>query len=162
MQTKLTWKKNYFSNLYSIYSNGQQIGKLKDKAFSHIANGELNGKEYAFKTKGFFKQHTEIIDCSDNKVIGSIKYNTWMTKAEISINDKKINWKYDNIWNTRWSIFDSDGMTMAFNGTTTKGRIDSSIDDGALILSGLFVPNYYSQMTLFIIFIAVFVPIVIL
>lgn len=78
MQTKLTWRKNYFSNLYSIYSNGQQIGKLKDKTFSQIANGELNGKEYTFKTKGFFKQHTEIIDNSENKVIGEIIYNNWM------------------------------------------------------------------------------------
>jgi hypothetical protein len=101
MQTKLTWKKNSFSGLYSIYSNGQQIGMLKDKTFSQIASGELNGKKYTFKTKGFVKQHTEIIDNSENKVIAEIKFNNWMTKANIIIENKTINWQYDNVWNTK-------------------------------------------------------------
>jgi hypothetical protein len=41
--------------------------KLKDKTFSQTVNGELNGKEYTFKTKGFIKQHTEIIDSLKNR-----------------------------------------------------------------------------------------------
>jgi len=158
MQTKLTWKKNFFSNLYGIYSNGQQVGKLKDKTFSQIANGELNGKEYTFKTKGFFKQQTEIIDNSENKVIGEIIYNNWMTKATISIDNKTINWKYDNIWNTKWSIFNSEGIKIQYSGSSTSGQIDSNIDDALLLLSGLFVTNYYWQMTVAVL-VAVFVPI---
>ena len=158
MQSKLTWKKNLFSNLYCIYSNGQLIGNLKDKAFSQSANGELNGKEYTFKTKGLLKQHTEIIDCSENKVVGEITYNILMTKATISVDNKTINWKYDNLWNTRWSIFNSEWIDIKYSGSLTSGQIDSNIDDALLLLSGLFVTNYYWQMTI-VIFIAAFIPI---
>lgn len=158
MQTKLRWKKKIFSNLYNIYSNGQQIGKLKDKTFSQTATGELNGKEYTFKTKGFFKQHTEIIDNLENKVIGEIKYNNWMTKATISVDNKTINWKYDNLWNTKWSIFNSEGIKIQYSGSSTSGQIDSNIDDALFLLSGLFVTNYYWQMTIAVL-VAVFVPI---
>jgi len=158
MQRKLRWTKNIFTNIYSIYSNGQQIGKLEDKTFSQSANGNLNGKEYTFKTKGLLKQHTEIIDCSENKVVGEITYNIWMTKATISVDNKTINWKYDNLWNTRWSIFNSEWIEIKYAGSLTSGQIDSNIDDALLLLCGLFVTNYYWQMTI-VIFVAVFVPI---
>lgn len=157
MQTNLRWEKNFFSNLYSIYSNGQQVGILKDKTFSQTANGELNGKKYTFNTKGFFKLHTEIIDNKENKVIGEIIYNNWMTKATISIDNKTVNWKYDNRWNTQWSIFDSEGTKIKYSGSSTSGQIDSNIDDGLFLLSGLFVVNYYWQMTM-VVFIAVLIP----
>lgn len=158
MQTKLSWKKNFFSNSYSIYSNGQQIGVLKDKTFSQTANGQLYDKEYTFKTKGFFKQQTEIIDSSVNKVVGKIQYNSWMTKATISVDNKTINWKYDNLWNTKWSICNSEGINIQYAGSSTSGQIDSNIDDALLLLSGLFVTNYYWQTTVAVL-VAVFVPI---
>jgi hypothetical protein len=138
--------------------NGQQIGKIKDKTFSQTANGELNGKEYTFKTKGFFKQHTEIIDRSENKVVGEITYNNWMTKATILVNTKKINWKYDNLWNSKWSIYNSEGVNIKYSGSSTSGQIDSNTDDSLLILCGLFVTNYYWQMSVAVL-VAVLVPI---
>ena len=148
MQTNLTWKKGFFSNLYSIYQNGELIGKLKDETFSQNANGALQGKEYRFKSKGFLKQHTEIIDSNEEKVIGEINYNNWMTKATITINSKVISWKYNNIWNTKWSLFETEGINIKYSGSSTKGQIDSNVDDSLLILSGLFVKNYYWQMTI--------------
>lgn len=158
MDTKLIWKKKLFSGSYTIYSNGQQIGKLKDRSFSQTADGNLNGRAYAFKTKGFFKQHTEIVDRSENRVIGKIQYNTWMTKARISIGNQLINWKYDNLRNTKWSIFDSEGVMVRYTGSSTRGQIDSNTDDALLLLSGLYVTNYYWQSTVAV-FIAVFLPI---
>ena len=158
MQTKLRWKRNLFSSSTIIYSNGQRVGELKDKTFSQTAIGVLNGKKYSFKTKGFFKQETEIIDSFENKVVGEITYNNWKTNAIISIDNKKINWKYDNLWNTKWSIFNSEGIKIQYSGTSTSGQIDSNIDEAVLLLSGLFVTNYYWQMTAAVL-VAVFVPI---
>ena len=157
MQTNLTWTKGIFSNLYSFYQNGELKGKLKDKTFSQTANGELQGKVYRFKTKGLLKQRTEIID-SEDKVIGEINYNTWMTKASITINGKVVNWKYNNIWNTKWSLFDTVGINIKYSGSSTKGQIDSNVDDSLLILCGLFITHYYWQMTVAIL-VAVIVPI---
>ena len=150
MQTNLKWKKEFFSGTYNIYSKEQFIGKLKNSSFSQKAEGEINGKKYTFRTKGFFNQHTEIRDAIDNKVIGNITYNGWMTKATLSILDKKITWKYDNLWNTKWSIFDSESIEIKYSGSSSSGQINSNTDDELLILSGLFVTNYYWQITLVI------------
>lgn len=158
MQNSLNWKKGLFSDTYRIYSNNLQVGKLKNKTFSQSSIGEINGKEYTFKTKGFFKQHTEILDNSDNSVIGEINYNNWMTKAFLSIQNKKFSWKYDNIWNTKWSLNDSDGTEIKYSGSSTSGQIDSNTDNDLLLLTGLYVTNYYWQMTIVII-IAVLIPI---
>lgn len=158
MKTNYSWTKGLFSNLYSIYSNGALVGNLKDKSFSQTAQGKVNGKEYIFKTKGFLKQYTEIIDSSENRIIGEITYNNWKTKATISLNNKTINWKYDNAWNTKWSLFDSTGVLMNFSGSSSKGQINSNVDDELLILAGLFVTNYYWQTTTAVI-IAALIPI---
>lgn len=157
MQTNLTWKKGLFSTTYSIYSNGRQIGKLNEKSFSQTAYGELNNRKYIFKTKGLLKQHTQIIDGLENKVIGEITYSNWMTKASILVNGKTINWKYDNIWNTKWSIYDSEGINIKSSCSMASGQIESNVDDALLLLSGLYVTNYYKQMTIAVL-IAVFVP----
>jgi hypothetical protein len=158
MKTSLTWTKGIFSSIYHLFSNGNLIGSLEE-SFTKSAKGSFNGKNYIFRTQGFLKHNTMIIDCSDNKIIGQIDFSNWMTKAVITINGKKINWKYDNSWSTRWSLFDADGIIATFSGSTTKGFIDTNIDDGLLILSGLFVTNFYWQMSFFIILIIVFIPI---
>lgn len=154
----IQWKKKLLSNTYSIYSNKQIIGKLENKTFSKKASGELNGKEYTFKTKGFLKQNTEIIDNKENKVIGEITYNTWMTKATISISKQSIIWKYDNAWNTKWSISNKAGIEIKYAGTSASGKIESNTDDALLLLSGLYVINYYWQMSIAVM-VAVFIPI---
>jgi hypothetical protein len=158
MKINLIWKGGLFSNSYSIYSKGELIGKVKNRTFSQTAIGELDSKEYQFKTKGFLNQHTEIIDNLEKKVIGEISYKSWMTKATISVNSKTISWKYTNIWSTKWSLFDSEGINIKYSGSSAKGQIDSNVDDALLILSGLVVTNYYWQMSIGLL-VAVFVPI---
>ena len=158
MKKNLTWSKGLFTSIYQIYSNGKQLGNLIDKPFSRTIKGKFNGKEYLFQNSGFFNQYTEIVDCSDNKVIGGIEYNSWRSKAIVSVNGRKYNWKYDNLWSTQWSLSDSDGISVRFNSSTTKGQIDSNTDDGLLVLSGLFIKNYYLQTVFIVILVAVIIP----
>ncbi len=158
MDTKLSWKKGFFDSTYKIYSDGVIIGSLRDRTLSQSADAEFNGKEYTFKTKGFIKQSTQIIDCQSEKVIGEINYNNWMTKANLKILDKNINWKYDNIWNTKWSIFNSEGIQIDYSGSSTSGKIETNTNEGLLLLTGLFVTNYYWQLTITLI-IAALVPV---
>jgi len=158
MKTILNWKKGIFADTYNIYSQGKLIGKMKNNCFSQSANGELNRMKYTFKTKGLFKHHTQIQDNQTNNIIGEIIYNNWMTKATLSIQNKKAYWKYENIWSTRWSIFNSEGIQINYSGCSTSGKIESNAEDDLLLLSGLFVINYNWQMTIAIL-VAVFVPI---
>lgn len=147
-----------FSGIYNINSDGRHIGYLKDKSFSQIATGEINGKQYIFRTKGFINQNTEIINCAENIVVGDINYNTWKTSATISINNKITHWKCDNIWNTKWSMFNSDGLFIKFSGSSSKGQIESEVNDELLVLTGLFVINYYWQ-AMIVVLVAVFIPV---
>ncbi len=159
MKTRLTWKKGVFSNLYKIYDNGNLIGNLKDSSFSQSAKGSIRGRGYFFRTHGFFNPVTDIVDSTTNKTVGKIQYNSWRSKATITLNGETINWKYDNVWNTQWSLSDSDGTAMKFNSSTTRGQIDVRLDNDLLVLTGLFVKNYYIQMAFVVIFIAVIIPV---
>ena len=159
MQNKYHWKKGIFSDTYRVYTHNQQTGELKNRTFSQSADGEINRKRYTFRTKGFFKQHTEIIDHSDHSVVGEITYNSWMTKAYITIYGREYTWKYQNIWNTRWSISGQGSGDIKYKGTSTGGQIEAATDDDLLLLTGLYVTNYYWQTTVLVL-VAVFVPII--
>lgn len=158
MQLNLTWKKGFFSNTYTLYKNGERIGDLREKPFSQTAVAEFNGEGYLFRTKGFFKQLTEIMDSSTNQVIGEISYNNWKSKATISGRNKTVYWSYTNFWSSKWSLKDEDGTEINYAGSSTKGQIESNTDDALLILSGLYVTNYYWQISAAVM-VAVFVPI---
>jgi hypothetical protein len=156
--TILNWKKGFFSQTYNIYSSNLVIGMLKNKTWSSSAEGEINGRKYLFKTQGFFKQSTQIIDIENGAVVGNITYNSWMTKAMIENLGIIAFWKYDNFWNTKWSIVGQDGTEIYYEGSSTKGQIIFEKQNDLLALTGLFVTNYYWQMTI-VILIAVFIPI---
>ncbi len=145
MITNLSWKKNIFSSTYSIYSNGDLVGKMKDKTFSNTAEGILFGKKINFNTKGFFGQSSVIVDEDENKIIGKITYNNWKTKATLQIPKKLLKFEYDNIWNTRCSIFDSSGLMIKYSISSNKGTISANTEDASIILGGLFITNYYRQ-----------------
>ncbi len=158
MKTFLIWKNRILTGTYTIYSNGRIIGRIKNNYISQSADGELNGVKYTFKTRGLFKQHTQILDNQTNTMIGEILYNNWMTKATLSIQNKKAFWKYENMLNTKWSIFNSEEMRINYSGSPTSGRIESNAEDDLLLLSGLYITSYYRQLTIAILIVA-FVPI---
>jgi len=158
METKLEWKKGIFKETFEIYSNGLLVGTLKENTWKQIAYGELNGSKVIFKTHGFFKQETQIIDPDTDNIIGKITYNSWKTKAAIEYFQKLANWQYDNAWNTKWSISNSEGLQIQYQGSSSKGTIEHQTQDNELILSGLFITNYYWQISIAVI-IAIFIPI---
>ena len=158
MPSNLTWEKKIFPNLYRIYENRKQIGQLKDKPFSQTAKAQLNDQQYSFRTKGFFKQRTEIRDNSGNRVLGEINYSQWKTKATISLDNEVIHWKYDNSWNTSWSVYDEKGIKIKYKGSFSNGNIQGSTNDALLLLCGLYITNYYWQTSIAVLII-IFMPI---
>lgn len=158
MKTLLTWKKVTLSSTYEIFEGEDLIGKLKNSTFSQTAEGMIHQKGYQFKTKGFFKQETQIIDAEKNQVLGTITYNSWKSRATIQLRDQVIQWKYNNTWQTRWSLYNEDGVQVKFAGGMSKGIIECEIPDDLLILTGLYVTNYYRQIGITVM-VAVFLPI---
>lgn len=158
MKKTLNWKRGTFSTTYRIFSDEQAIGELQNSAFKQTSQGSIGRKKYTFRTKGLFKQETQILDGNSNKPVGNITYGSMMTKATIQLPDRTVSWKYDNRWQTRWSLFDEQGSLMKFAGRSTKGTIDCEELDELLVLTGLFITNYYQQ-AMIAVFVAVFIPI---
>ena len=158
MQHKFIWKKELFSESYKIFNIEKQIGTLINKTFSQTSHGEINGEKYSFKTIGLFNHYTQIIDIQNKIIIGEIKYSNWKNKATINVNGEKYEFKYDNIWNTKWSIYNCDGIQITFNSSTATGQIIAATDNPLLILIGLFISNYFILMSLVVVLI-VLIPI---
>jgi hypothetical protein len=157
MKSILTWKKGIFKNTFEIYSSDSLIGTLKENSWKQTATGELNGTKISFRTKGFFTPETEISDSERNNPIGKITYNTWKTKATIEYNNKSAEWKYDNFLNTKWSLSNSEGVMLQYNGSFSKGEIEVFKQDEILLLAGLFITNYFWQISSMVI-LAVLLP----
>jgi hypothetical protein len=158
MNTILHWKKGTFSTTCRISSGEEIIGELANYAFKQTAEGVIRDKRYLFRTKGLFKQETQIIDGENDQVIANITYNSMMSKATIQFTDRTVYWKYDNAWQTKWSLFDKQGIYMKFAGGHSKGTIEYEEEDDLLVLTGMFVTNYYQQ-AMIAIMVAVFIPI---
>jgi hypothetical protein len=113
---------------------------------------------YNFETKGFFNQETRIINPDSNIQIGKITYNSWKTKAIIEIGNKTFTWKYDNAWNTKWSLSYNEDILLHYYGSYTKGVIGINVQDELLILSGLYISNYFWQIASVVI-VSVYLPV---
>lgn len=157
MQLKLRWKKKFFSNVYRIYNETQQIGELRKRSFSRTSTAALNNEKYSFRTSGFFEQCTEILDGSENR-IGEIRYGSWMTKATVRLGEETYQWKYCNTWNSKWSLHDEDGLRITYNGSSNSGYINSTTDHPLLLLIGLYISDYYCE-TLLVVLLVIFIPI---
>jgi hypothetical protein len=142
MEKLISWKRGIFSKTYTFYSNNLVIAFLKIGSWSNNAKVSIKEKEYEFITKGFFKQETSIIDNKTSSIVGTIIYNSWKSKAIIKLVDgSEYNWQYTNFWHTKWSL----NKDLYFVNYSFKGEIVSYIPDDLLILSGVFISNYYSQ-----------------
>ena len=157
MMTHLSWKKGILSSSYVLFSGSSAIGVLKENTWSQSAEGMLNNKKYHFRTSGFFSPYTLITDLDSNTVVGKITYNAWRTKATIMYKNKVFEMSYQNMWNSKWMVFDREGMRLDYQGSSTKGSVSATGTDELLLLAGLFISNYYWQTSIAIM-VAVFVP----
>lgn len=146
MYKLFNWKKGFFSTLCNVYSGDVLFAHIKDKPFSKSAEVEIRGKGYSFRNRGFFKQHTEIIEKDSGKSIGEITYAFMKSRAELTFSGKTAEWKFDNFWRNKWSISSPGGILIKYEGSMSKGKIESHVESELLIMSGLFVANYYRQM----------------
>lgn len=157
MNSALSWKKGWFSCAYQILAGDIHVGTLKEKSFSQSAIGTIDGKRYKFRMKGLLRQHTEIIDLDEDEVVGSISYSCWRPKATVNFQDQTMQWKYKNLWETKWELSDFAGGNVSFKGCSTKGSIEMRERHDFMVLAGLYVASYYQKMA--VIYMAAIFPI---
>jgi hypothetical protein len=151
----ITWTKKLFRCSYELLSEGMSIGRLKDNEFSQSVTAELNDKRFAFKTNGWGHK-AKIIDLDSNEQIGTISFGHWLPKATINYYDKVAEWKFSNLWETRWKIFDNNGSKLKYKGWQGSGSVEVQENDELLILAGLFVSNHYWKMAF--LYVMIFFP----
>ena len=154
MKTLFQWKKKPFSKTYKIYHKDQLIGRLTDRPFSLSTEGAFSEGRLLFKSSGFFKQKTTLIHNPDRRVIGHLFYHRWKRTATLTLVDRTLDWQYDDFWNTRWRMTDTEGKTLQYKGTPASGWIQSPTEDPLLLLTGLYVAHYHRKRTAAVVFIA--------
>lgn len=160
MKTVYSWTKKALSNTYDIYSGEKEVGYLTYKSLLQSATGKLQGRKFTFATKGFAQQNTIITDDETGRKIGEVRFNSWMTKADVVLMDNKFQYQADNIWNTQTSISDEQGIRVKLEGSSSRGTLKSTSVDKLLLLTALFITNHCWQMATSIFF-AVFLPLII-
>lgn len=142
----LSWSKGIFKCVYHLFKNGKPVGTLKENQWSMSAIGKIGEKSVLFRMKNGWHNHTSIVDRDNHAVIGQIKYNYWYPGAKITLGNDVYRWRFKNIWSTKWRITDSKNQEIQYSGHTCKGEAIAAIDNDLVVLSGLFVGNYYWQM----------------
>ena len=120
--------------------------------FSETVYGNMNESNYNFKKKGIFSSEIEITDLKSKNLIGKIKFNSWINKAEIFLNEQKFEWKSDSFWGNKWSIRENDKKLIEYKTSGLSGGIIiSTIENDLLLISGLFSFNYYKRIAAFMV-----------
>lgn len=144
----LTWKKSFAGNEIRIFREKLIAGILKTNTWNANAYGELNGYMLTFKPLGFWKTGTKILDIEGKTELGSISYKVWKQKAEITYSERSYIFNYSSWMHQKWEVKDSQ-ETAIFESKgfwKTEGAISYEDIPGAVILSALYVHNYFSRM----------------
>lgn len=149
MENTYTWKKGFLSKIYLIYYKNEQIGFIKRSYFLKT-RAEIRGNAYSFKHVDFFNRQYDIIDESEKRTIGKIKYNKWFNKARVASDRNTVYWKYDSFLRNKWKIHDATGLKIKYRSFFFKGKITSNTDDDISLLSGLYLGHNYFVFTVFI------------
>ena len=152
MNIELSWEKDIFSRNYTLLNERKLCGYLKRDFLSQSAIAGINNEVYSFKTSGVFTKTTIVYDMETYKNLAVITYDQWRSGAILSVGNRVLYFKYNNLLQTKWELSETGGEHISCSASLNKGCINSSTDESVLLLSGLLVSDYYkeSQTSLFI------------
>jgi len=108
------------------------------------SEARLKQSEYLFIAKGNFKQETYIHDKYTKELLGLITFNSLRTRADIRLVDNKLyRFRYVLPWMTAWNITYNQRIMVAFQSRWNKGVIEAKTDEEVLVLTGLYIRNFY-------------------
>lgn len=151
MTQSIHWRKPLFSCATQLFLNNQLIGKLKPGWSTSSASANIGNKHFRFRLRGFWQQSAEVVDAESHKVLAKIQFNCWYPKAVIRMNGKRFVWKFTSIWETRWALISESGEHIHHAGNVHRGQFQEPITDELQAITGLFIANYYRQLTTIII-----------
>jgi hypothetical protein len=145
----LTWQSNFGHTEFRIFRGKVIAGLLRTSLWKDDGYGELDGYMLRFRTTGFWKRKTELLDIEGSQVLGTIEYNVMRSRASITYGGETYYWKYASWTKRSWSVEFADGSAV-FNSIGfwgNKGEIVTEQIAGAVVLSALFVHRHFARMT---------------
>lgn len=146
MEQTLNWRKGLFDSNYQVFGNALLKFSLNFSSLKNSALATTQHGIYLLKSEGFSNPETKIFN-NKNEVLAIIRYDWLKFKAKIFFTSgEEFDWSFQNSWLSRWSVNNHKDKQIIYNSSSSSGLVHSNVDDDILILSGLFVREYYSRM----------------
>lgn len=159
MEKYLTWTKGLFDSDYQIFEQGQIKNSLHFNSWKNEARSVGLQQNFLFITQGFTNPTTTIYD-DKNTVLGTINYNSWQTKATITLTSgTQLAWSFSNGWLSSWMITNFKDKQINYNSSSSSGTIITNTDDQLMLLAGIFIKEYYARIFILLMLI-LFIPII--
>jgi len=145
----LQWTSTMSGKETRIFRGKLIAGLLKRSLWKDDAYGELNGYLVRFKTTGFWKRKTQILDIDGIRELGHIEYSSWKTSALITFEEKSYEWNFDSWTRKNWKIKSGEDQAIYSKTSVWKNKGDIEVDNisPVVILAGLFIYGYFLKIT---------------
>ena len=142
----INWKSNWFNSNFELFVDGIQKGAIKFIGWTSNAETVFEDKNYLFTNVGFWQSKTNVIDRKTNELIAIITYDSWKSKATISMKSgEQYEWKSTNFWKSQWVVSNYKDANIVYSSSSKSGSISSDNDNSLLIIAGLFIKQIYTK-----------------
>ena len=156
MEQVLFWRKGLFDSSYQVFDQQQLKFSMNFSSWQNSAIATTQTGIYLLKSEGFAKPETRIVN-NQNETLATITYDWLGFKARIVFaSGETFDWRYQNSWLSRWSLNNLKDKQILFSASAGNGNIHSSVDDDMLVLTGLFIREYYSRILFGLILLVIF------
>jgi len=157
----INWRSNWLSGDFQLFVDGIQKGMISFGSWRSDAEGVFDDKNYFFSNVGFWQSRTNVIDRKTNELVAVITYDSWKSKAVISLKSgERYEWTSTGIWKSQFTVSNYNNERITYNASSYSGAISSDTDNELLIVSGLFIKHIYNKRLVTLI--ACFMPIIVI
>lgn len=156
----INWKRNWLNSKFELFVDGIQRGAIVFNAWKSDAESTFEDKNYFFTSVGFWQPKTNVFDKKTNDLVAIITYDSWKSKAVISMNSgERYEWKSTNFWKSQFVVSNYKDANIVYSSSSNSGLISSNTDNSLLIIAGLFIKQIYNKRGAALV--ACFIPIMV-
>lgn len=149
MDHEFNWKKDTLDSKYQIFSKGLLKYALNFESWHNSAIATTQNGIFLFKTQTFGNTETLLVD-NKNVVLAAIKFNITSFNAVVKFTDGgEFKFVYQRNRITEWSLNNGLDKQVFYRANTGSGLVKSNIDNELIILTGLYIREYYSRLLFF-------------
>lgn len=146
MDYDFNWNKDTLDSKYLVLSNGTLKYTLNFESWHNSAIATTQNGIFLFKTQAFGKTETLLVD-NKNEVLAAIKFNFSSLNALVKFTDgSEFKFVYRKNRITEWSLNNGIDKQVFYKANTGSGLIKSNVENELVILTGLYIKEYYARL----------------